>query len=294
MADQVINLLENEAGRYAMRKRAYMFGRKMIWSKVAQRYMESFERARIERRHYIHPGIITRARDKYQGELPSLKLDHLELMTDSTGIFQHSLFTVPNYSHGYTTDDNARALLVTALLKGSDESHGRALCALGTVLNRSNKPAQNGMAAWLFEQTLPAILLTSSPRAWAFALIGINEYSQKFAGDSRSDQVRNELSARLMGLYKSNSSEDWRWFEKELSYCNAVLPHALLLCGSSIPNGEMIKVGLESLNWSANLQKSGKGHFVPIGSNGFYYMGGERARFDQLPVEAQTMVSRTE
>lgn len=334
MADQVINLLENEAERHAMRKRAYMFGRQMIWSEVAQRYMESFERARIERRHYIQPGIITRAREKYQGELPSLKLDHLELMTDSTGVFQHSLFTVPNYSHGYTTDDNARALLVTALLhefgnveleklaprylaflgfafnsdkgwfrnfmdyqrnwleeKGSDDSHGRALCALGTVLNRSNKPAQNRMAAWLFEQTLPAILSTSSPRAWAFALIGINEYSQKFAGDSRSDQVRNELAAELMRLYKSNRSDKWRWFEKELSYCNAVVPHALLLTGNSIPNEEMIEIGLESLDWLANLQKSGKGHFVPIGSNGFYYMGGERARFDQQPVEAQTMVS---
>lgn len=143
----------------------------------------------------------------------------------------------------------------------------------------------------MFEQTLPAILSTSSPRAWAFALIGINEYSQKFAGDSRSDQVRNELAAELMRLYKSNRSDKWRWFEKELSYCNAVVPHALLLTGNSIPNEEMIEIGLESLDWLANLQKSGKGHFVPIGSNGFYYMGGERARFDQQPVEAQTMVS---
>jgi hypothetical protein len=94
-----------------------------------------------------------------------------------------------------------------------------------------------------------------------------------------------------MELYKSNRSVDWCWFEKELSYCNAVLPHALLLCGNSMSNNEMIDIGLESLNWLSDLQKSGKGHFVPIGSNGFYYMGGERARFDQQPVEAQTMVS---
>lgn len=334
LAEQVINLLDNEAERHAMRKRAYMFGRAMIWSEVAKRYMESFERARVERRHYIQPGLIAKALDKYPGELPPLKLDHLENMTDDTGMFQHALFTVPNYSHGYTTDDNARALLVSALLdelghneslrlssrylsflgyafnsqthqfrnfmdyqhnwlevKGSDDSHGRALWALGTILNRGNIPAQNSMAAWLFEQTLPAILLTTSPRAWAFALIGINEYSQKFAGDRRADKVRDELAGRLLTLYQNNLSGDWHWFEKELSYCNAALPHALLICGTSMSDKAMTDAGLDSLNWLADLQRSSAGHFVPIGSNGFYKHGGERARFDQQPVEAQAMVS---
>jgi hypothetical protein len=143
----------------------------------------------------------------------------------------------------------------------------------------------------LFEQTLPAILSTTSPRAWAFALIGINEYSQKFAGDRRASKVRDELAGRLLILYQNNRSEEWLWYEKELSYCNAALPHALLTCGKSIPNRSMTDAGLESLNWLADLQRSGDGHFVPIGSNGFYQQGKERARFDQQPVEAQTMVS---
>ena len=311
-----------------------MFGRSMIWSEVAKRYMESFERARVERRHYISPGFTAKALDKYPGELPPIKLDHLHHMTDETGMFQHALFTVPNYSHGYTTDDNARALLVSILLdelgssdnlglasrylaflgfafneqtkrfrnfmdyqrnwlehSGSDDSHGRALLALGTVLNHSNTPAINSMAGWLFEQTLPAILSTTSPRAWAFALIGINEYSQKFEGDRRAGSVRDELAGRLLTLYENNRSEGWHWYEKELSYCNATLPHALITCGKSIPNKTMTDAGLESLIWLAELQRSGDGHFVPIGSNGFYQMGKERARFDQQPVEAQSMVS---
>ena len=334
LAEQVINLLDNEAQRHAMRKRAYIFGRAMIWSEVAQRYMESFERARLERRHYIPPGFIAKALDKSAGELPPLKLDHLQNMTDETGIFQHALFTVPNYSHGYTTDDNARALLVSILLdelgssenlglasrylaflgfafndqtkrfrnfmnyqrnwleeSGSDDSHGRALLALGTVLNHSNAPALNSMAGWLFEQTLPAILLTTSPRAWAFALIGIYEYSQKYAGDRRANTVQDELAGRLLTLYQNNSSEEWRWYEKTLSYCNAALPHALLTCGKSIPNRDMTDAGLESLKWLSDLQHSREGHFVPIGSKGFYPKGGERTRFDQQPVEAQAMVS---
>ena len=115
-AEKVIDLLNNEAERHAMRKRAYMFGRSMIWSEVAQRYMESFDRARVERRHYIPAGFISKSLDKYPGDLPPLKLDHLIHMTDYTGMLQHSLFTVPDYSHGYTTDDNARALLVSILL----------------------------------------------------------------------------------------------------------------------------------------------------------------------------------
>ena len=117
MADQIINLLENETQRHAMRKRAYKFGRAMIWSEVAQRYMESFERARTEKRHYIPAGLVSYALDKYPSELPLLKLNHLKNMTDCTGMLQHALFTSPNYSHGYTTDDNARALLVSIRLE---------------------------------------------------------------------------------------------------------------------------------------------------------------------------------
>jgi hypothetical protein len=75
-----------------------------------------------------------------------------------------------------------------------------------------------------------------------------------------------------------------------LSYCNAVLPQAMLMCD---PNKAMTEAGLDSLCWLAELQRvdTSGGHFVPIGSNGFYEQDGERARFDQQPVEAQTMAS---
>ena len=336
LAAKVIYLLDNEAKRHAMRKRAYLFGRTMIWPQVARRYMESFERARAERRHFTPPGFTVEALDKYQGELPPLKLDHLRHMADDTGMLQHAIFTVPNYHEGYCTDDNARALVVSTLLeelghnealelasrylafvwyafnaetgrfrnfmdyqrrwledRGSDDSYGRALWALGTVLGRSNTPALHSMAGWLFEQALPAILDTTSPRAWAFALIGIHEYLQRFAGDRMASQVREELAGRLMALYRSSRSDQWRWYEDVLTYCNAALPHALLMCGQSMPNKAMTEAGLESLSWLADLQRAEEagGHFVPIGSNGFYQQGGKRARFDQQPVEAQAMVS---
>jgi len=148
------------------------------------------------------------------------------------------------------------------------------------------------MAGRLFEQALPKILKTTSPRAWAFALIGIHEYLRRFEGDRRADLVRQQLAGRLLELYQTNNSEKWHWFEDRLTYCNAALPHAMLLCGQWIPSEAMSAAGMESLTWLADLQRAKKGgHFVPIGSNGFYRKGGKRARFDQQPVEAQATVS---
>jgi glycosyltransferase involved in cell wall biosynthesis len=334
LADQVIDLLDNDAKRHAMRKRAYLYGRRMVWPQVARLYMESFERARSERRHFSLRSLTVKALDENPGELPPLKLDHLRHMADETGMLQHAIFTVPNYHHGYTTDDNTRALMVSTLLEemgsgealelaprflafvwyafnvetkrfrnfmdyqrhwledgGSDDCHGRALCALGTVLGRSNTPALHSMAGWLFEKALPPMLETTSPRAWAFALIGIHEYLKRFAGDRVASQVRDELAERLLALYRDHRTDEWRWYEDVLTYCNAALPHAMLMSGQSIADDAMTQAGLESLGWLADLQRSAKGHFIPIGSNGFYRQGGERARFDQQPVEAQAMVS---
>ena len=203
-------------------------------------------------------------------------------MTDETGMLQHAIFTVPNYHEGYTTDDNARALMVSTLLdevgrgeafelasrylafvwyafnpatgrfrnfmdyqrhwledsSGSDDSHGRTLLALGTVLGRFNTPALHSMAGWMFEQALPAIRETTSPRAWAFALIGIHEYLRRFSGDRVASQFREELAGRLLGLYQRQHATGWHWYEDGLTYCNAALPHAMLLCGQMMPNPE--------------------------------------------------------
>jgi hypothetical protein len=149
------------------------------------------------------------------------------------------------------------------------------------------------MAGWMFEQALPAILNTTSPRAWAFALIGIHEYLRCFSGDRKANQVREELAGRLFAMYQNNRTDEWRWFEDSLTYCNAALSHALIMSGKWIPNKGMMEAGFESLSWLADLQRADYdgGHFVPIGSNGFYKMKGERARFDQQPVEAQAMIS---
>ncbi len=347
IAHKTIELLDTPAIRHAMRKRAYLFGREMVWKRVAQGYMESFVRVRSDRMETPKVQFAARMIPKVLNRLPELKLNHLHRLTDDTGMFQHSIFTIPNRGEGYTTDDNARALIFSVLLAqmrkregekvdpspvdsstetsalcyssflehafnqgkgrfrnflrydrrwnepvGSEDSHGRALWALGTVLGRSEDQGMRGAVGRLFEFSLPAALEFSSPRAWAYSLLGIQEYLTSYPGDRDAQKMRSALGRRLLDMYESVHRPEWKWFENVLAYGNARLPQALLLVGSACSDDRMVFAGLESLDWLLEMQRcEANGHFVPIGSQGFCHQGGERARFDQQPLEAAGAVS---
>ena len=175
---------------------------------------------------------------------------------------------------------------------GSEDSHGRALWGLGTVLGRSKSADLRGTAGRLFESALPAILNFISPRAMAFSALGLQEYLNGFPGDRAALQTMDELSHRLLDIYASNHSIGWHWFEDVLAYSNARLPQALIVCAVRTSDKVMLTAGLESLDWIMTMQRcETKGHFVPIGSQGFHRKGGEKARFDQQPIEAGATVS---
>jgi glycosyltransferase involved in cell wall biosynthesis len=176
--------------------------------------------------------------------------------------------------------------------EGSEECHGRAVWALGTVLGRSAHPGLRSAAGRLFEFSLPAVLGFRSPRACAYALLGIQEYLDSYPGDRDAQQIRSALAGRLLAMYESVRRTDWKWFENILAYGNARLPQALLLAGSACADDRMVSAGLEALDWLTETQRcETRGHFVPIGSQGFYRQSGERARFDQQPLEAAGTVS---
>jgi glycosyltransferase involved in cell wall biosynthesis len=338
IAEKTIELLDNGTARHAMRKRAYLYARDMVWDRVAQQYMGSFERVYNERLRNPRATFSAQNTEKALDRLPVAKLDHLHRMTDHTGIVEHAVFTVPNYPEGYSTDDNARALIVAVLLEefgtvaprslldftsrylaflwlafdptnrrfrnclsyehqwqeanGSEDSHGRALWGLGTVLGRSNDAGLRGAAGRLFELAVPTATEFKSPRACAFALLGLLEYLEAFSGDCAALNAADVLAGRLFQSYCANSSADWKWFEEGLAYSNARLPQALLRAGRRSANESMVFAGLEALDWLATVQRCEvKGHFVPIGSHGFYSKKTEKARFDQQPVEACAAVS---
>ena len=338
IAEAVCQFLDDPARLQQTREAAHQLGREMIWPAVALRYIESFQRARADRRATPRTAFAgwTLAGRPY--DLPPLRLDHFLRMSDGTGILQHAIFDVPNFHEGYCTDDNARAFILCILLDelggqppaenldklttsylaflaaafnhgtgrfrnfmshgrqwledaGSEDSHARALWALGIGVGRSRKEGHRKLAAQLFERGLSVVESFSSPRAWAFTLLGIHEYVHRFTGHPQANATRDALTSRLVNLWKGCATEDWPWFEPIATYDNARLCQALILSGLSTPNDEALEIGLRSLRWLASLQTTQAGHFRPIGSNGFYERGGARADFDQQPVEAQAMVS---
>jgi glycosyltransferase involved in cell wall biosynthesis len=334
ISEAIGELLRNETLRHSIRKAAYLLGRKMVWSHVANDYVQSFERARHEHSAQTAKRIEAPTLDQ-EAALPVWRLDHLICLTDDTGILQHAVHTLPNYDHGYCTDDNARALILMMLLEeleegfpertrltsvyaaflqnafdaslgrfrnfmtyrrewieeiGSEDSHGRALWALGTCVGRSRREGLRSWAAELFEKALPAVQTFTSPRAWAFAIIGLHEYFRTLSGDLMANQLRAELAERLRSLYETVAGPDWLWFEEVVSYDNARLPHALILTGRWANQSHLLEIGLKTLRWLAEHQIAPDGHFRPIGSNGFWKRGKQPASFDQQPVEAHAMI----
>jgi glycosyltransferase involved in cell wall biosynthesis len=339
IVDAVIELLEDDAKRHAMRKRAYLYSRATTWPRTALAYMASFQRARFELT--LHPRAARQddAAVNAGDRLPELNTDHMLMMTDDTAMLQHAIYSVPNCSEGYTTDDNARALIVSTALDecsaqtsgqgyrslshrylaflwlafhgdtgrfrnflgydrkwlddiGSEDSHGRALWALGSVLGHSQNAGLRGATGRLFEAAVPAVLSFTSPRAWAYSILGMQAYLDWFPGDRAIQSARNELAGRLLDIYERSHTSTWRWFEKSLSYANARLPQALILAGRRSDNKRMIEAGIESLRWLvAEQHRDNEDIFVPIGSNGFYTVDKEKARFDQQPVEACATIS---
>lgn len=342
IAQNVIHLLDHEDEFNAIRQRAYRYGRKMVWSKIARQYLGSFKQAQSGRIYNPHISILSLhsgepSIEEMSSNLPAVNLSHLLHMTDETGIFQHAVFNLPNYSEGYTTDDNARALILALYLSkieanpyvdierltatylafiwyafnqengrfrnflgfdrswleeaGSEDSQGRALWSLGAVLNHTRSESLQGVAARLFTTALPALEEHTSPRAWASSLRGIHEYLSRFPGDRPVRILGKTLAERLMDLYQQTRGKGWDWFEDRVTYNNATLPHALLLTSHWLDRADMAQAGLDSLHWLVDIQTDPQGIFTPVGSNGFYPRGGQKALFDQQPIEASAMVS---
>jgi glycosyltransferase involved in cell wall biosynthesis len=338
IAREVCAYLDDPEHLQATREVAYGMGREMLWPVVGRQYLESFQRARVERRAaprsvFAQWTLATRPYD-----LPPLRLDHIERLSDGTGILQHANFTVPNYAEGYCTDDNARAFILCNLLDeiggrapsaslerlatsylaflsaaknpessrfrnfmshgrqwleahGSEDSHARALWALGTGAGRSRNPGHRKLSAQLFEWGLAPVGAFHSPRAWAFTLLGIHEFLLGHPGRREAQELRHGMVQKLVGLWRRCATDQWPWFEPCATYDNARLAQALIQSGHDLADPEALDVGLKALRWLASVQTAPAGHFRPIGSNGFYARDGVHADFDQQPVEAQAMVS---
>ena len=337
IAREVIDLVSDRDRQRVMCARAAAYGVGMTWPAVAARYVDSFARARAEHTHRRQTAYRAQTLAARPAGLPENTLKQVRAMTDDTGMLQHAIFSIPRYDDGYCLDDNARALLLMALLEeagsddpavvralgsrylafvshafdrttgrfrnflsyarhwlepcGSEDSQGRALWALGAIVGRAGDPGSQSLAGDLFHAASPAVTTFTSPRAWAYALLGFDEYLRAFQGDSTAAARRDELADRLLGLFERTSRPDWPWFEDSVTYCNSRLSQALIVSGDRMDRSDMLDAGMRSLDWLISVQSSPEGQFAAIGSSGFYERGASPAVFDQQPVEASAMVS---
>ena len=335
MAKEIIYLLEQEDLCLDVRKKSYQHGRSMIWEKVGSDYLELGSRAL--RRTLDGPPIhqyLERTDARIVAELPEVNLHHMKFMTDDTGILQHAKYSIPDRTHGYCVDDNARALIVASMHHslqgdkdiipliqhylsflhfsfnpenghfrnfmsydrrwleevGSEDSHGRSLWGLGVAVKYAPNDSIRNMAATLFLDGLPVVNDFTSPRAWAFTIIGLHAYMSIFGGDASAKRRLTKLAKRLFELFKDNATDEWMWCEEKATYANAKLPHALILAGRLIPNTEMHEMGMASLRWLLKEQTAPEGHLSIIGNLNWHEKNGERSTFDQQPIEAMCLI----
>lgn len=336
IAREVCDLLRDEPRRLALRQQAYRAGRDMVWSRSAIHYRQSFATAHAVYADTQRRSLLVRTLAEAPMHLPKFNPDHVLRMSDSTGMLQHALYSLPNYNHGYCTDDNARALMLmlhwtqlgetlpaiaaltttyTAFLayafnpatgrfrnfmsydrrwletQGSEDSHGRALWALGVCSGRSRDRGCRLLTNQLFAAALPAAVDLGHPRTWAFTLLGIHDYLRHRSDDAEAQRIRTLLADRLMARFADHARDDWQWLADDATYDNARLPHALIQCGHANQQPEVTETGLRALSWLIEIQTSPEGIFQPIGSDGFCHRNGTRAFFDQQPVEVQATVS---
>ena len=175
--------------------------------------------------------------------------------------------------------------------RGSEDSHGRTLWALGEAARTDASPARRRWAAALFAQALSIAESFRSPRAWAFMLLGLDAYCAVAPDDLHAREVRHSLAARLMSCLASVETPDWVWFEEGLAYDNARLPQALMLAGMATQTPQYIDAGLRSLRWLMTQQTTAAGQFRPVGTSGFGEQRQHPRAFDQQPVEATATIA---
>jgi glycosyltransferase involved in cell wall biosynthesis len=326
----IAELLTDDARRQAICKRAYAVGRSMTWARTADRYISTFESARQGRwlkafaapdtrgaappamqmghflsmcddtglfQHAVH-SVPDRAHgycvdDNARALLLACALNNPgeqrlpEVLTTRFAAFVQHAWN-PDTRRFRNFMGFNRAWLED---RGSEDSHARTLWALGECARRDASASRRRWAAALFAEALSATDTFSSPRAWAFTLLGLGAYCAVAPDDFHAQEVRHVLAGRLMSILASVETPDWVWFEEGLAYDNARLPQALMTTGMATQTPAYVDAGLRTLRWLMTRQTAPAGHFRPVGTAGFGEKRQHPRAFDQQPLEATATIA---
>jgi hypothetical protein len=254
-------------------------------------------------------------------------------MSDSTGMLQHSIYSVPDRRHGYCIDDNARALMLVSRMKdlgeeardkwmtiyasfiqyawnpeagrfrnfmnfdrtwceetGSEDSNGRTLWALGVTARDASVRKHRDWAVSMFDLTASLALDLGSPRAKAFAMLGAAAMLEAHPGHTLAQTILTRFAGELLVLLEEARRPEWEWFEIVLAYDNARLPEALIRAGMALKRDDLVKCGIDTLDWIVARQTSPEGRFRAVGTESFGRVYAEPLPFDQQPLEAQATI----
>ena len=174
---------------------------------------------------------------------------------------------------------------------GSEDSHGRALWALGVVAGWGRNSGQVALATRLFHDALPALEGFSDSRPISFPILGIEAYLRRNEDDRQVLSLLESLGNRLQERFRNFATKDWQWHEAELNYDNGRLPEALMACGRITGNKDMVALGIDVLSWLRDIQVDpSNGWFAPVGNHGWFPKSGDKAQYDQQPLEAAAMI----
>ena len=329
LAENVIDLLDNESTMTEIKQNAYEYGLHLRWPVVGAEFIKVAQEAssrhdfrdKILRNSIVDPEI-----------MPTFNLAHVIRLTDDTGIVQHAKYGIPNLKEGYCLDDNARALIMALMAYqrnkspeafellpvylsyihymqtddgnfrnflsfdrrylddvGSEDSFGRTIWALGYLIGCAQHNSYREFAMELFQRSYPHFKKLEHLRGMANTVIGIALYLKAIPTDEGMMAELIRLTTPLIEAYENTSSSDWQWFEEKMTYDNAILPLALLHSYEITSNEKVKRIALESMAFLDKLTLS-NGYLSPIGNDGWYYRGGTFPTFDQQAIETMAMV----
>lgn len=256
-------------------------------------------------------------------------VNYLFDFTDDVGIFQHSKYGVPDRNHGYTTDDNARALILAVMLyeKFNSENYLKLICKyLSFVLHALNSKGMfknfmnyqrefleiqgsedcYGRCIWALGRTIsspvvPVNIKNTCKFILKEAIKSIKSITYprakaytivglSYLKDSKEMLTYIEtLSLSLIKQYKINKDENWHWFEDSLTYGNAFFPRSLFCAYKLLGNECYLETAKESMDFLSSIVMK-QNFFKPIGCNGWLIKGEKAAIYDEQPIEACEML----